>query len=202
MKPIVTFFRRLRSLGQRRAVKQEIDEELRFHIEQSTAKNIADGMSPEEAARAARKRFGNVQSVREECRELRGASFGEATLRDVRFGLRRLRKNSGFTVVAVLTLALGIGANTAIFSVVDQLLVRPLPVTEPQRLALLGQGRGSGNVDYDFNFPLFRDYQRQNTVFSHLTATADQPVGLGTGGATERQSALLVSGNYFSMLVP
>ena len=195
-----TFWSCLRSFGQAKAMKHDIDEELRFHIEQCAAENIAKGMSPEDAAREARKRFGNVQSVREECRDVRGASFGEEIWRDVRFGLRMLRKNPGFTAVAVLTLALGIGANTAIFSVVDQLLVRLLPVANPQRLALLGQGRGEGNVDYDFNFPLFRDYQRQNTVFSHLTATANMAVGLGTGGATDRQTALLVSGNYFSML--
>src|SRR5262249_39856099 len=109
-------------------------------------------------------------------------------------------KSPGFTAVAIVTLALGIGANTAIFSVLDQLLIRPLPVQEPERLALVGQPRRDGNVDFDFNYPLFLDYQRQNTVFSQLAATSELDVGLGTGGATERQRAMVVSGNYFNML--
>ncbi len=119
---------------------------------------------------------------------------------DLKFAFRQLLKHPGFTAVAVLTLALGIGANTAIFSVVDQLLARPLPVPNPERLALLGQARRDGPPDFEFNYPLFRDYQRQNTVFSQLSATATTAVGLGAGGTTERQQALLVSGNYFAML--
>jgi macrolide transport system ATP-binding/permease protein len=124
----------------------------------------------------------------------------ENLLRDLRYSARMLRKNPGFTAVAVLTLALGIGANTAIFSVVDKLLMRPLPVTEPQRLVVLGQRQEHGWVDYNFSYPLFRDYQRENTVFSHLLATAPQTVGLGTGVAAERRFALLVSENYFAAL--
>src|SRR2546427_5821439 len=95
MNPFKIVWRRLRSLGQRRAVKEEIDEELRFHVEMRTAENAAAGMSPEEAPREARRRFGNVQSIREECRDLRGASFGEATMRDAGFGARLLRRNPG-----------------------------------------------------------------------------------------------------------
>ena len=119
MNKFKAIWRWLHSLGQSKAVKQEIDEELRFHIEQRTAENISAGRNPEDAAREARKRFGNVQSVREECRETRGASFGEATWQDVRFGLRMLRKNPGFTTVAVLTLAICLGANLSIFAVID-----------------------------------------------------------------------------------
>jgi predicted permease len=120
-------------------------------------------------------------------------------MNDIKFAFRQLFKNPGFTVVAVLTLALGIGANTAIFSLLDKLLVRPLPVVQPQRLALLGQPRRDGE-EFDFNYPLFLDYQRQNTVFTQLAATSEMDVGLGTGGATERQRAMVVSGNYFDML--
>src|SRR5882672_8935570 len=98
-------------------------------------------------------------------------------MNDLKFALRQLLKSPGFTIVAVITLALGIGANTAIFSVVDKLLVRPLPVTEPQRLALVGQARRDGNADFDFNYPLYLDYQRENRVFSHLAATGEMDVG-------------------------
>ena len=115
-------------------MKREIDEELRFHLEQRTTDNIAAGMAPEEAAREARKRFGNWQSVREDCRAVLGASLGEATLRDSRFGLRMLRRSPGFTTAAILTLALCIGANLAIFAVVDAILVRPLPFRDAGRL--------------------------------------------------------------------
>ena len=172
MKILHTIWFRLRSLTQRSAVKQEIDDELRFHIEQRAAENVAAGMPPEEAAQAARKRFGNFQAVREECRENRGILWLENLLSDISYGARQLRKNPGFAAVAALTLALGIGANTAIFSIADRLLVRPLPVSRPEQLALLGMQYGNEYSFDDFNYPLFKDYQRGNTVFSQLAATA------------------------------
>jgi putative ABC transport system permease protein len=131
MKNFRTIWLKLRSLGKRRAVKQEIDEKLRFHIEQRTAENIKAGMSPEAAAWEGRKRFGNLQTVRELCREVRGASFGETILQDIRFGLRMLSKNPGFSAVAALTLGLGIGATTAIFSAVYGVLISPYPYARP-----------------------------------------------------------------------
>jgi predicted permease len=153
-------------------VKREIDEELRFHLEQRTAENIAAGMTPEDAEREARKRFGNMQTVREECREKRGASFGEETLRDLRFAFRQLLKNPGFTAVAVLTLALGIGANTAIFSVVNALLFRPLPFHDPRQLVWIANGTadGQGLSHETTRVANFRDWCEQNKSFKSLAA--------------------------------
>ncbi|MBI5383194.1 MAG: ABC transporter permease [Verrucomicrobia bacterium] len=170
MNTLRTIWLKLRSLRQRDEVKQEIDEELRFHLDQRTAENIAAGMSPEEAAREARKRFGNLQSVREECRERRGASFGETMWQDVRFGLRMLRKSPGFTAVAVLTLALGIGVNTAIFSLVEAVLLRPLPFPEPDRLVDINESHRKDTLlaEYGVSFPNFKDWQAQSRSFASM----------------------------------
>ncbi|MCC6231323.1 MAG: permease, partial [Verrucomicrobiales bacterium] len=99
-------------------------------------------------------------------------------MQDLRFAFRQLCKHPGFVAVAALTLALGIGANTAIFSVVDKLLVRPLPVRDPERLVLVGEARRNGGTDFHFNYPLFLDYQRDHPAFSHLAATSEMDIGL------------------------
>jgi predicted permease len=119
----------------------------------------------------------------------------------MKLAFRSLVKSPGFTTVALLTLALGIGANTALFSLMDQLFYRPLPVPAPERLVQLAVSASDGRMfTSDFNFPLFLDYQRNNSVFEELSATAMLPVGVGGSSSTERRQALLVSGNYFSML--
>jgi putative ABC transport system permease protein len=172
MSLFTTIWRRLHSLGQGRVMKQEIDEELRFHIEQRTSENIAAGIPPEEAAREAGKRFGNWQSIREQCRERRGVSFVEETWQDIRFGARQLRKSPGFTAVAVLTLALGIGANTAIFSMVNALLFRPLPFRDPQRLVWIANQfpGGAGLSGETTRVANFSDWRQQNQSFESLAA--------------------------------
>jgi predicted permease len=121
-------------LLQRRAVKQEIDEELRFHVEQATVEGVAAGMSPEKAAREARKQFGNLQSVREECREKRGANFGESAVQDIRLGMRMLRRNPGFAFVAVSSLAVGLALAAATLATINAYLLRSLPYPTAHRV--------------------------------------------------------------------
>ncbi len=201
MQALQSILRWSRSLGQRSSVKREIDEELRFHLEQRAAENVAAGMSPEEAARAARKRFGNVQSVREECREARDANFCEGAWRDVCFGLRMLRKNPGFTGVAVATLALGIGANTAIFSLLNTVLLRPLPYRDPDRLMMVQNSYPKLNLPATTLSPLFYFRCKENCKsFEDIGAMLGWSPAFTGEGEPEQVTGAKVTANFFPIL--
>ncbi|SRR6266536_2880373 len=128
---------RLRALFQKRKLDAEMDEEMRAHIEMQTQENIKAGMHPEEARYAALRQFGWVESIKETCREQRGVSWIEHLIQDSRYGLRMLRKNPGSTAMAVLILAIGIGGNTAVFSVVDKAILNPIPGRKADKLIAL-----------------------------------------------------------------
>src|SRR6184192_4446539 len=125
---------RLRSLFRRGRVEQELGGELQYHLERRTEEFLAQGMTGEDARRAAVRAMDGLELRKEQCRDARGVNLIETLMQDLRFGLRMLRKSPGFTAVAVLTLALGIGANTAIFGLVDSAFLRALPFREPERL--------------------------------------------------------------------
>ena len=126
--------RRLRGLFRKEELNQQLGAELKFHLEKQIEQNMAAGMSAEEARYAALRKFGGVEQFKEECRDTWDVRFIETLVQDIRLGLRMLAKNPGFTAVAILTLAIGIGANTAIFSLIDAVILKTLPVSKPEEL--------------------------------------------------------------------
>ncbi len=207
-------------MSRRKHILENLDQDIRDHIETETRDNIARGVSPEEAHYAAMRKFGNVTRVKEETREVWISVRLEQLLQDVRYGMRMLRRSPAFTAVAVLTLALGIGANTAIFSLVDSALLRALPVSEPENLMLLqwtsrsepkplsyssygdcerGKGTPGG---CSFSQPIINDIRSRTSVFSSVAAfAAGERLDLsGNGAAGTVESPQYVSGDYFQTL--
>ncbi|HSE23796.1 MAG TPA: permease prefix domain 1-containing protein, partial [Pyrinomonadaceae bacterium] len=206
--------RRLHALFRRDDVEQQLDEELRFHLDREIENNLANGLSQEQARLAALRSFGNVDRSKEECRDARGITVIEDLLRDVRYSTRLLIKNPTFTLIAVLTLTLGIGANTAIFSLLDAVLLKSLPVKEPDKLVLFGNAESGGLTDgipgesWDlFSYPFYQDVRQHNEVFSDLGALLSMTWTVhgkvNNGGEVnepERFEVQLVSGSFFKVL--
>jgi len=202
------FWLRLRALVTRRKFDRDLEDELAFHLAMREEKNRASGSSGDQAHLAALRQFGNTTLAREECREMRSFALLETLWQDLRYGGRLLRKSPMFTLVAVVTLALGIGANTAIFSLTYQVLLKYLPVPHPEELVVLrspGPKEGATTSDGDgaasFSYPMYKDLrERSGQVFTGLLARFAVPLSISGQGHTERASGELVSGNYFEVL--
>jgi predicted permease len=205
---------RIRSLLSRDRVEQELSDELRFHLEKLIEDYAGRGISLAEARYKALRELGGVDQVKEECRDMRRVNYIENFVQDVRYGLRMLAKNPGFTAVAVLTLALGIGINTTLFTAFDAVALKALPVREPNSVVRLVRTLASGyvgDVQYAFSYPEYVYYRDHSDVFSGLVA-ASWPVqvlamlpGEGRAGSpefgeTQAVQGQLVSANYFAAL--
>ena len=175
---------------------RELDEEIASHIALHVDDNIRAGMSPAEARRAALVRFGGVEAVKEAYRDRRGIPLLESLTRDAGYGLRLLRRSPGFATAAILSLALGIGANTAIFSILNALILRPLPVRDPERLVQLRSSGSRGS----WTHPLWTAVQTQSSLFDGVTAWSAREFDLANGGAVDPAAGLVVSARFFDVL--
>ncbi|MEO6567780.1 MAG: ADOP family duplicated permease [Opitutaceae bacterium] len=202
----------LGAIWRKKRLERAMVEEMQAHLDGLTERNIAAGMSPRAAADAARRTFGGVEQIKERARDERRWPWLEETLQDLRYAARALRKNPGFTITAVMTLALGIGVNTALFAVYDIAVLRPLPSREPDELVEI-RGRNErvrGNRSWRFSYPDYLDYCAGTQAFSDLVAVADIAVqfpeeivplaGSPLQSTAGRVSLQTVSGNYFSAL--
>jgi predicted permease len=208
---------RIASIARGRQIERELDEELQHHIALKTQENIEAGMSPDEARYAALRAFGGLEQKREECRDADQLRWIEDLIQDLRFGVRQLRRNPGITTAAVLTLALGIGANTSIFSLINAVMLRNLPVRKPAQLVLFSDNSGQGMSIWtglegnerwtEFSYPLYEDFVRRNQRFLGICAfqSGEDDLAVRFEGSRPRAGAQIafgtaVSGNYFQVL--
>jgi predicted permease len=190
----------LLAILRRSRMEGEMDAELRFHIEAFAEDLVRNGVSREEALRRARIEFGGIERAKEECRDAWGVNFIESFIQDLRFGFRMLQKDPGFTAVAILTLALGIGANTAIFSVVNGVLLRPLPFENADRIMLIREHLPGFNLDLPFNAPDFQAFAERQRGFGTLAIYSNRYYELSSSGAPERIEGARTSATLFPLL--
>jgi putative ABC transport system permease protein len=192
---------RLRSLFRHKAVEAELDDELRFHLDRQIEKYVRSGMALEAARRRARIELGGLEQTKEECRDARGVRLLETLWQDIRYGARMLRKSPGFTLVAILVLALGIGANTAIFSVVNSALLNPLPYPRSGRLFLVFASNPHARIaETTLTWPDFVELRGHNRVFSAIAGFASHDLTLSGHGEPSIVSTVVVTPQYFSVL--
>ncbi len=188
------------NLLRRRRMHRELAEEVASHIEEKTAELMECGISERRARQIAMREFGNAALYTEISREVWGWMTLERFGQDLRYGLRMLRRNPGFTAVAVLTLALGIGANSAIFSMLDAVMFRPLPVKDPEQIVEIADRTGTGGLHADFSYPLYTALRQGSDAFSGIAAYSRSTFGIGASGRTDRVQGAYVSADYFSVL--
>ena len=189
---------RLRGLLRKDSVEREMEEEMRFHLRMRAQENVRQGMTEEEAERAALRSFGSWARISEACRDIKGGGGVETLIKDVKFGVRMLRKNFVFTLVAALTLALGIGANTTIFSVVNAVLLRPLPYPNAERIVAIQELNEKGSR-VQVTAANFLDWRAQSTSFEHLAAILTRTANLTTGDESKRIDLAMTSVNFFQV---
>jgi predicted permease len=191
---------RFRSLAKRGRVETELDKELRYHVERQTEENIAVGMNLREAREAASRMFGGVSQIKAECRDMRRTQHLENFLQDLRYAIRMLGKNPTFTVVIVLTLALSIGANSAIFSAIDGVLLKPLPYPQAERIARVFY-RSTSYPKFPLNPWDFLDFRARNRSFESFAVYTHADMQLSdAGGDPVKLSAFRISSGYFQVL--
>jgi predicted permease len=198
---VPNFKRLLRNIVRKNRVERDLDAEIRFYEETRIQQRIAAGMSEEAARRASRLELGSVESVKDAVRDVRTGVAMERIWQDIRYACRALRNKRGFTAAAVLVLALGIGANSAVFSVINAFLLNPLAVTKPEQLVGL-YSRDTKHPDSyrGFSYPNYVEIRDNNPVFSSLMAHQLALVGVEDGDKTRRTFADIISSNYFSIL--
>jgi len=185
----------------RKRMLEDLDQDIRDHIERETEDNIGRGMSPEEARYAALREFGNVTRVREETREVWTVVWLVELWQDIGFGLRMLVKSPALTVIVAVTLALGIGANTALFSHVNALLLRPLSVAAPEQITVLAiQQQDAPIGSSGFSYPEFVDFRKQADLFSYVFGIVLSRVQVTVNDRSDQCGAHYVSDSFFPAL--